>query len=268
VRRMHFHYQFVLGLKRALYGARGEPYRIQGHTLRYLPGTRPVRMRYAHSKSSSARYDALQVLWLTTHLDEGDVALDIGAHCGAYSVLMAAQCGQTGHVVAFEPDPYARQLLAKNLGLNPRIKRPTVEVCACSDEVGEAILFSRGGNSQSSLARSAVEFSPAHKSEEIRVATVTLDSYLSEHRLPVPRCVKIDAEGAEIRILKGAKQFLASAAGVVCELHPYAWPEFGSTLAELKQLAAESGRRIRYLDQDAAMGDQVEYGCVLLERCS
>jgi FkbM family methyltransferase len=224
-------------------------------------------MRYARSKSSNVRHDALQVVWLTTHLHEGDIALDIGAHCGVYSILMAAKCGQTGHVVAFEPDPYSRELLAQNLRLNPQIKRPTVEICACSDEIGAAILFSRGGNSQSSLVRSAVEFSPAHKSEEIRVSTVTLDCYLSEHQLPVPRCVKIDAEGAEIRILKGAKRILESGADVVCELHPYAWPEFGNTLAELKQLAAAAGRRIRYLDQDAEIGDQVEYGTVLLERC-
>jgi FkbM family methyltransferase len=265
---MHFQHQFVLGLKRALYGARGEPYRIDGHTLRYLPGTRPVRMRYAQSKCSNARYDALQVAWLTTNLAEGDTAVDVGAHCGTYSILMAAQCGQTGHVVAFEPDPYARELLAKNLSLNPGIKRPTVEVSACSDEVGEAILFSRKGNSQSSLVRSAVEFSATHQSEEIRVSTVTLDCYLVKHRLPVPRCVKIDAEGAEIRILKGATQVLASGADIVCELHPYAWPEFGNTFTELKQLAAAAGRQIRYLDQDVEITEQVEYGTVLLERYS
>jgi FkbM family methyltransferase len=265
---MHFQHRFVLGLKRAVYGARGEPYRIAGHMLRYIPGTRPVRMRYVNSRSSNARYDALQVVWLTNHLSEGDTAFDVGAHFGEYSILMAAQCGQTGHVVVFEPDPYAREFLAKNLALNPGIKRPTVESSACSDEIGATILFSRGGNSQSSLARSAIEFSSAHHSEEIRVSTVTLDSYLLEHRLPVLRCVKIDAEGAEIRILKGAKQILASRADVVCELHPYAWPEFGNTLSELKELAAESGRRVRYLDQDAEIGDRVEYGTVILERFS
>jgi len=259
-------HQFVLELKRALYGQHGEPYRIEGHTLRYLPGTRPVRQRYSRSQNGVARYDALQVAWLCTHLKEGDTTVDIGAHWGVYTILMAAKCGQTGHVVAFEPDPYAREVLVKNLSLNPIIKRPTVEVCACSDEIGEAVLFSRGGNSQSSLARSAVEFSAAHKPEEIRVPLVTLDSYLSEHNLPQLRCVKIDAEGAEIRILKGAKQVLSSNANLVCELHPYAWPEFGNTLGELKDLAAAAGRRIRYLDQDAEIGDQAEYGTVLLER--
>jgi FkbM family methyltransferase len=171
-------HKFVLGLKRAFYGQRGEPYQIEGHTLRYVPGTRPIRLRYTRSQNGVARYDALQVAWFSTHLTEGDTAVDIGACYGTYSVLMAAKCDQTGHVIAFEPDPYAREVLVKNLSLNPSIKRPTVEVCACSDEMGEATLFSRGGNSQSSLARSAVEFSAAHKSEEIRVPLVTLDSSL------------------------------------------------------------------------------------------
>jgi FkbM family methyltransferase len=168
--------------------------------------------------------------------------------------------------VAFEPDPYASEVLVKNLNLNPRIKRAVIETCACSDSTGEATLFCRGGNAQSSLVRSAVEFSPVHKSEEFRVPLVALDSYLLEHNLPEPRWVKIDAEGAEIRILKGAQKVLAGNTGILCELHPYAWPEFGSTFAELKDLADAAGRRIRYLDQDAEIGEQAQYGTVILGR--
>jgi FkbM family methyltransferase len=256
----------ILSIKRLLYGQSGEPYRIPGHTLRYLPGTRPVRLRYARSRNGISRFDALQVAWLTQHLKEGDVALDIGAYYGVYSILMAVKCGQTGHVVAFEPDPYAREVLLKNLNLNPSVKRPVIEAYACSESSGEATLFSRGGNSQSSLARSAVEFSPTHKSEEFRVRLVTIDSYLLENNLPEPRWVKIDAEGAEIRILKGATKLLDGNSGILCELHPYAWPEFGNTFEEFKRLAAASGRQIRYLDQEVDTGSRAEYGTVLLER--
>lgn len=262
----HTRHQLALALKRLVYGRRGEPYRIKGHTLRYLPGTRPVRLRYLHSQNAVVRYDALQVQLLSTNLVEGDTAIDIGAHCGQYGILMAARCGRTGDVVAFEPDPYAREKLLQNLALNPGIKRPVVEASACSDTAGEATLYSRGGNSQSSLARSAVGFSVANKLEEICVPLVTLDGYLLEHNLPEPRWVKIDVEGAEIKVLKGARQVLASNAGIVCELHPYAWPEFGNTLSELKDLAAASGRRIRYLDQDSEIGETAEYGIALLER--
>jgi hypothetical protein len=61
---------------------------------------------------------------------------------------------------------------------------------------------------------------------------------------------------------------LSSHAGIVCELHPYAWPEFGATLSDLKELAAASGRRVRYLDQQAEIGSAAEYGAVILERRS
>ena len=88
---------------------------------------------------------------------------------------MAAKCGQTGHVVAIEPDPYSREVLVRNIDLNPGIKQPAVEVCACPDEIGEATLFCRRENSQSSLARSAVESSAGHKPEETRVPLVNLD---------------------------------------------------------------------------------------------
>ena len=95
-------------------------------------------------RNGIARYDALQVAWFTTYLTQGDTAIDIGAHNGVYSLLMAAKCGDTGHVVAFEPDPYAREVLEKNLGLNPEIKRPAVEFCAFSDQIGEATLYTPG----------------------------------------------------------------------------------------------------------------------------
>ena len=84
--------------------------------------------------------------------------------------------------------------------------------------------------------------------------------------LPMPRLVKIDVEGAEIKVLKGARCLLAGDADVLCELHPYAWPELGDFLDELKTLARESGRRIRYLDRAEDLGDKAIYGIVRLER--
>jgi FkbM family methyltransferase len=156
---------------------------------------------------------------------------------------MASRAAQ---VVAFEPDPYAREMLARNAALNSKHGTITIEALACSDRDGEAVLFSRGGQANSSFARSAVE-KQSLALEEIRVPTITLDRYLAEHSLS-PRIVKIDAEGAEIRILKGARSLLASDAKILCELHPYAWAEFGNSLSELESLIAVAGRKMRYLD--------------------
>src|SRR5262245_44584848 len=133
-------HKFIPGVKRFIYRKRGEPYVVAGRTLRYTPGTRPVRARYANSSNDTARYDALQVQLLAKHLNDGDTAIDIGAHYGQYCILMAAMCGAMGNVVAFEPDPHARQILMQNLKLNPGIKQPIVEALAVSDAKGDAIL--------------------------------------------------------------------------------------------------------------------------------
>lgn len=250
----------VLSAKEMVYGRKGEPYEFAGQTLRFVPGTRPVRRKYLHSTNWVNRDDVLEILWLESHLEQGTVAVDVGAHYGIYSVLMAVRCSR---VIAFEPDPYARAVLARNVKLNSQSAVVGIEAFACSDQEGEATLFSRGGNSNSSFARSATE-SPSIVLEEIRVPTITLDAYLSLHGLS-PRCVKIDTEGAEVRILQGARQLLASDADILCELHPYAWPEFGNNFAELKALVTASGRRIRYLDPERDP-KTVRYGMTALER--
>ena len=255
----------VLRLKSWVWGRSGEPYEVAGHVLRYAPGTRPVRPRYATSPDDNARYDALQVRLLVAGLQDGDTALDVGGHAGQYALIMAAMCGRAGTVVTFEPDPHARRLLERNVALNPAVKPPIVEAVAVSDAPGEATLYSRGGDSNSSLARSAIGEASALTAERFTVPLVTLDGYLADKGLPAPRWVKIDTEGAEIRILAGAPKLLAGPANIVCELHPYAWAEFGDSFEAMQTLAAVAGRTIRYLDEEGPARD-IRYGTVLLER--
>lgn len=262
---MNFRHQAVLAAKRLLYGSRGEPFIVEGKVLRYLPGTRPVRIKYNLSENANSRYDALQVELFCSQLRRGHSVLDIGAHAGQYSVLMAAMCGPTGRVTAFEPDPWARQLLLRNIKLNPTIKSPVVENLAVGEKNGSSILFSRRGNPQSSFARSAVGLT-GDKPIVVEVSTVTIDSYLRDRKLPEPDWIKIDTEGAEIGILRGASDILRASTNIVCELHPYAWAELGGSFEELKDIVASAGRRLRYLDEDSESYGQAKYGAVLLER--
>lgn len=248
----------VLSAKQLVYGWHGEPYEFGGQTLRFIPGTRPVRRKYLHSANWVNRDDVLEVLWLEAHLKAGDIALDVGAHYGIYSVLMAARASK---VIAFEPDPYARAMLARNVKLNSKSDVISVEAFACSDREGDEIFFTRGGNGNSSLARSGIG-PPSLTVDEVRVSTSTLDRYLTKHAL-CPQIARIDAEGAEIRILKGAPELLASDCAILCELHPYAWPEFGNSLAELESLVAQAGREVRYLDPTRKPNT---YGMTLLAR--
>jgi FkbM family methyltransferase len=252
----------VILAKRLIYW-HGEPYRIDGHTLRFVPGTRPVRLRYATADNLVSRYDALQILWMWERLSEGDVAVDIGAHVGIYSMLMAAKCGNRGTVIAFEPDPYSRRVIEQNAQLNPKIKPPRVEASACSGHSGMATFFGRHGDGRSALITAV----GGEATEAITVPVIALDEYFTEHRLR-PRVVKIDAEGAEIRILRGATELLKSDAAILCELHPFAWQKFGDQFSEMQNILTRTGRWMHYLDSTLPLEGEPHYGMVALEKGS
>lgn len=53
---------------------------------------------------------------------------------------------------------------------------------------------------------------------------------------------------------------------ILCELHPYAWAQFGNSLDKLKSLVARYGRRLRYLDEVSEVDDDAHYRIATLER--
>lgn len=254
----------VVAIKRALFANRGEPYRFGNEILRFLPGTRPVRLKYRHSTNGINRNDALQVALVLDRVKEGDRAVDIGGHAGQYGILLAARCGRSGRVVSFEPDPDAAETYRRNVALNPSLRPPELVHKACSDRAGSATFFTQGGNSQSSLARSALPKDRA--TQAITVETVRLDDWWFREERAAPDFVKIDTEGAEVHILRGMPRILDSNAVIVCELHPFAWDEFGVSFAELAQVVAKSGRQMCWLDNGEIVREPVVYGTVLIRR--
>ena len=163
--------------------------------------------------------------------------------------------------------PQARFLLNRNFDLNPLVKRATIKSFACADVTGtEVVLYHNNNASNSALVPLCAPDQTSKSFESFRVPVTTLDAYFAQRKLREPRCVKIDTEGAEIRVLQGARHLLSSNAAILCELHPFAWPSFGNSLQELKGLAAGYGRRMRYLGQAAEIGDKATYGIASLER--
>jgi len=248
-------------IKGILYGSGGEPFRLPtGEKLRFVVGTRPVRIRYANGPDQSARFDVLQTLTMCARLKPGSIALDVGANVGTTTLVMAARCGTAGRVVAFEPDPQARKILQRNIALNPRAGSITIEEVACSSSEGKATFYARG------QARSSLDGDAADPSEKpMTVSLTTLDAY-SERAELSPNLVKIDVEGAEVAVLRGAQRLLASDATVLCELHPFAWERNGVSFSDLLSALKSSGRRIRYLGEDSDISGEPEYAIVELVR--
>jgi FkbM family methyltransferase len=251
--------------KRLAYGSRGEPYVMGPHRVRFIVGTRPIRLKYVDAKETVSRNDARQVQFFLNQLRPGQTVYDIGAHYGEYAVLLAALVGPQGRVVSFEPDVAAQPVLRDNLRLNGFTDWVRVESCAISDNASTQTLFARHGDSKSSLARAGLGGSSSDVDvERYDVAVVRLDDYVQASCLPKPDIIKLDVEGAEINVLRGAGEILRSGTVIVCELHPYAWRGFDTTFDELLRLAANAGRVVRYLDPKLKIGDGGQYGAVII----
>lgn len=124
----------------------------------------------------------------------GKLALDIGANAGYYTLLLSKKIGPGGKVIAFEPNPEAREFLEKHVALNQSMN-VTIRGEALSDRVGQGG-FSRGGN------RSEGRIS---EGGELPIVLSTLDS------LDVsPSLIKIDVEGEELKVLQGGRRLLGS----------------------------------------------------------
>jgi FkbM family methyltransferase len=257
--------RLVSAAKRLLYGKRGEPITYGVHRLRYLVGSRPVRLKYANSTDIVARNDARQIQFFIDHVRAGQLVLDIGGHYGEYAVLFAALVGSEGRVVTFEPDAAARPVLQANIALNHFTERVQVEAFAVSDAIDSQTLFARHGNAQSSLARAGLGGSQTDDDvEKYQVPTIRIDEYLRQSQLRAPDIIKLDVEGAEINALRGAGEILRSKVVILCELHPYAWPEFGTSFDDLLRLIADHGRSIRYLDDALRIENGASYGAVVI----
>jgi FkbM family methyltransferase len=133
-------------------------------------------------------------------LRPGDVALDIGANLGWYTVLIAKAVG-LGRCHAFEPLPELFQRLKANCEANHLEGTVELNEVALGEREGTAELYTfqnlgAGSTSLSKLGRN--DYSA------VSVPIVTLDSYLRARQIPRVDFIKIDVEGAEMSVLKGA----------------------------------------------------------------
>ncbi|MFN4873342.1 MAG: FkbM family methyltransferase [Akkermansiaceae bacterium] len=135
---------------------------------------------------------------LKKKIKQGMTAIDIGGNVGLITRICAKRVGKNGHVWVFEPDPKTREFLNYNVRKCPNVK---VSPIAISDENGKADLNIHPG---SGTANSLVTFEAA--SHAIEVECMTLDTFLDQHPQISPDCIKIDVEGAELKVLAGMKE--------------------------------------------------------------
>ena len=149
--------------------------------------------------------ERLALLWISH--DEIRV-VDVGAHHGDYARAALAAFGERAYIHCFEPAPATFQALARNMQAYPRVHCHQV---ALGEAAGHATLFSDQRNSVlASLHPETFKFKSASKPAVHRdeVTVETLDRVAP--RLGIERIdlLKVDVEGHETAVLKGATQLL------------------------------------------------------------
>jgi len=187
--------------------------------------------------------------WLGTHEERvqeilarevraGSVVYDIGAHAGFFSLLSSRLAGADGRVLAFEPRAENIERLRRNIAAN---SAGNVEVvpAAASDRAGEAPFVMHASTLEGYLAADG-EISAA------RVRTETIDALVAGGMTP-PDLMKIDVEGAEAAVIRGAARTIdAYRPLMLIEVH-----------------SVEAGRGVaaalpcRYVFRDIATGNEV-----------
>jgi FkbM family methyltransferase len=141
---------------------------------------------------SPQRFDPAELAFLSAHVGTDFNFIDIGANCGVYTLHLATQAPTTARFVAVEPQPEMLRRLRFNLSANDL---SSVAVCdvAISDAPGEVTFHVNDSNrGESGLITSG---------SEITVSAITLLQLMNQNSVERADAIKIDVEGAEMRIL-------------------------------------------------------------------
>lgn len=174
-------------------------------------------------------------------LREGDLAIDVGANIGFFTLVMAQLVGNTGQVLAFEPGTNNLHKLHENVALN-RFDNVVIHRTALWSEPGERDLHLCQDGGLDSL------FADAGAIGKARVRVEVLDAYCP---VRAPRLIKLDVEGAEEHALRGASGVLERGVDfIACELNQSALARGDCSQRSLRQFMYENGYQMFFLHSD------------------
>ena len=142
-------------------------------------------------------------------LKDGDVALDIGANQGIYSLAFASAVGASGHVIAVEPMTYACEALEQNKKLN-NYQNIDTYIGVVSDKNGIIKLDFSSGVGFASITRDY------GGNETLKVNSITLDEIAIKYKLERLDFIKLDIEGAEKLAINGGVNTIKRFLPIIC----------------------------------------------------
>jgi len=173
----------------------------------------------------------------------GMTVLEIGANIGFFTLLFSRLSGETGRVIAFEPDPGNFRLLKKNIKANGR-KNTVCVGKAVSNETGTGRLF----RSEEHHGDHRIFDSPDGRNS-VAIETVAIDDYLTKGT--TVDFIKMDIQGAEYSALLGMEKTIQNSARfvMICEFSPGLLRQAGADPEEFLKRLKALGLTINYLDE-------------------
>jgi FkbM family methyltransferase len=162
----------------------------------YLKGDKYV----GKSLDAYGEFSELEVKIFSQFLKKGDVVAEVGANIGAHTIAIAKLVGQTGQVLAFEPQRVIFQILCANLALNGLFNVRTYQA-AVGRETGMITVPQINYTTEANFG--GLSLGKWDAGENVQV--LKLDAL----NLPALRLLKVDVEGMEAEVLSGAKQTIA-----------------------------------------------------------
>lgn len=183
--------------------------------------------------------EASETILVARASDFSDMFFDVGANLGYFSLLYATSTQGKSPCFAFEPISDVFSRLVRAVEINKFTKSVFPFQSAIGSRRGEARIhvnrYGSGGNSLIDFANSDMEFG-----YDETVEVTSLDSFIQSHSLsPRNGLLKIDVEGAENDVLRGARSYLTSAFAPIVLLETFGQTRDLAVLSELSEFGYE-----------------------------
>ena len=224
-----------------------------GHVVVSVPLARFGTVQFArwlHPGETPKTISDTEIAQLSTFLQPGDVAIDIGAHTGDSTMPMALVVGASGHVFALEPNPYVFKVLELNASLNPELTRISPLMFAAMPRDGDVeFSYSDNGYCNGGFQQTS-RWSHGHFAR-LRVAGRNLGAWLQREApdaIARVRYIKVDTEGFDRVVVTSLADLIRRAQPFIrSEIHKsMPAPERGTYFRELQSL----GYRLFKWEQD------------------
>jgi FkbM family methyltransferase len=185
-------------------------------------------------------------------LEPGMVVVDVGANLGEITLVAARRVGASGRVLAFEPVDEIADRLDRNVAMNDLFQ---VTVCrvGLSDHVGTADLYTSRRPFHDRTHHEGLSSLYADEERDSPVQTIaltTLDAVRAEQALERLDLLKIDVEGAELEVLRGARETIAATQPwIIVEVNRGTSRNANVRPEDILGLLAEQGYRFYRIDR-------------------